>query len=65
MVQKIPDKLGSKFRFILVAAERAKHLQNGAPPKLTTHSRKPAKIAIEELKADLVDWDLLEESPEE
>ena len=60
MIKKIPEEYGSKFRFILVAAERAKHLQNGAIPKLSIQSRKPARIAIEEAKASLVEWVMLE-----
>lgn len=65
MIEKIPHEFGSKFRFILVAAERAKHLQNGAPPKVSIRSRKPARIAIEELRSGVVEWELLEEVPEE
>ena len=29
-MQKIPESIGSKYRFIIVAAERAKQLQNNA-----------------------------------
>ena len=64
MTQKFSDAFDSKFRFILVAAERAKQLQNGAPPKLTLKSRKPAHIAIKETQADLVEWTMLEEAKE-
>ena len=38
---KIPDSYDSKFRFILVVAERAKQLLNGAPPRVQTKGRKP------------------------
>jgi len=61
MTQNISDAFDSKFRFILVAAERAKQLQNGAPPLLTLKSRKPAFVAIKETQADMVNWALLEE----
>jgi len=62
MTQKISDAFDSKFRFILVAAERAKQLQNGAPPLLTLKSRKPAFIAIKETQANMVSWSMLEEA---
>ncbi len=62
MIQKIPKEYGSKFRFILVAAERAKQLQNGAPPKLQLKSKKPAYIAIKETMEGLVEWEMLEEA---
>jgi len=65
MDNKIPEEYGSKFRFILVAAERAKQIQNGAPPKIPVRSRKPSRIAIEEAKAGVINWELLEEESEE
>jgi DNA-directed RNA polymerase subunit omega len=61
MIHKIPESIDSKFRFILVAAERAKHIQNGAPPKIELDSRKPAYIAIKEVTEDLVEYEILEE----
>ena len=64
MTQKISDAFDSKFRFILVAAERAKQLQNGAPPMLNVKSRKPSYIAIRETQSDLVKWTILEEDEE-
>lgn len=65
MIVKIPKEFDSKFRFILVAAERAKQIQNGAPPKIQSKSRKPAYIAIEETRLGLVEWEILEEAQDE
>ena len=39
-MQKIPESIGSKYRFIILAAERAKQLQNNAKPKIKTRSTK-------------------------
>lgn len=64
MIHKIPTQFDSKFRFILVAADRAKQLQNGATPKLDVKSRKPAFIAIKETEAGLVNFEILEEENE-
>ena len=61
MNQNPEGEFDSKFRFILVAAERAKQLQNGAAPMLELKSRKPAHIAVRETEANLVKWSLLEE----
>jgi len=58
-MQKIPERIGSKYRFIIVAAERAKQLQNNAKPKLKTRSTKPAHIAMRELEADLLSFEVL------
>jgi DNA-directed RNA polymerase omega subunit len=53
-MQKIPESIGSKYRFIILAAERAKQLQNNARPKIKTRSTKPAFIAMRELEQDLI-----------
>jgi DNA-directed RNA polymerase subunit omega len=58
-MQKIPEGIGSKYRFIILAAERAKQLQNNAKPKLKTRSTKPAYIAMKELEADLLSYEIL------
>jgi DNA-directed RNA polymerase omega subunit len=57
-MQKIPEKIGSKYRFIILAAERAKQLQNNAKPKLRTRSTKPAFIAMKELEQDLLSFEI-------
>jgi DNA-directed RNA polymerase subunit omega len=57
-MQKIPESIGSKYRFIIVAADRAKQLQNNARPKLKTRSTKPAYIAMKELEQDLVSFEI-------
>ena len=64
MVLRIPKDFDSKFRFVIVASERAKQLQNGAPAKVNLKSRKPAYLAIKETEAGLVEYDLLEEENE-
>jgi len=56
---KIPEDIGSKYRFIIVAAERAKQLQNNARPKMKTKSTKPAFIAMRELEEGLVHYEIL------
>ena len=46
----------SNYRYILVAARRARQLQGGAPPLVATASRKPCRIAQEEILAGKVKW---------
>lgn len=65
MIIKIPKEFDSKFRFILVAAERAKQMQNGAPPKIEAKSKKPAWIAVRETQQNLVPYEILLEEVEE
>jgi DNA-directed RNA polymerase subunit omega len=56
---KIPEDIGSKYRFIIVAAERAKQLQNNAKPKVKTRSTKPAFIAMRELEEGRLGYEIL------
>ena len=53
---KIPKSIGSKYRFIILAAQRAHQLQNDAKPKIKTHSTKPAYIALKELEQNLLSF---------
>ena len=57
-MQKIPENVGSKYRFIIIAAERAKQLQNNARPKIKTKSTKPAYIAMRELEEGLLSFEI-------
>jgi DNA-directed RNA polymerase subunit omega len=47
----------SNYRYILVAARRARQLQSGASPLVETVSTKPCRIAAEELQASKVKWE--------
>ena len=57
----LPKDVDSKFRFITVAAQRAKQLQGGAKPRVETRSHKPTRIAVEETLANTVSWEVREE----
>jgi len=59
----VPRELDSKFRFITVAAQRAQQLQNGAKPRVEARSRKPTRIAMQEVLAEAVSWDMKDEAP--
>ena len=59
---KLIEGFDSNYRYILVAARRARQLQNGAPPVIDSGSRKPCRIAQDEIKAGKVKW-LIPELP--
>jgi DNA-directed RNA polymerase subunit omega len=59
---KLIEGFDSNYRYILVAARRARQLQGGAPPVIDTHSRKPCRIAQDEIKAGKVKW-VIPETP--
>ncbi len=60
-MQKIPETIGSKYRFIIIAAERAKQLQNNAKPKIKTRSTKPSFIAMREVEEGLVKFEITQQ----
>jgi len=59
------DPEQSTYRFIIVAAKRARQLQGGARPVLPTSSKKPTVIAVEEVRRGLVKYSLTGQAPEE
>jgi DNA-directed RNA polymerase subunit omega len=50
------DPEESIYRFIIVAAKRARQLQSGARPKIIAPARKMTKIAVEETRRGLVPY---------
>jgi len=50
-------KIDSKFRLVLIAAQRAEHLILGATPKLKSPHNKPTYTALQEVKTNLVQVD--------
>ena len=59
------DEEQGAYRFILAAARRARQLQGGARPTISTTSRKPTKIGIEEIRSGAVAVELLPDDWEE
>ncbi len=53
---KLMEGFDSNYRYILVAARRARQIQSGARPVISTHSRKPCRIAQDEIRAGKVKW---------
>lgn len=51
------DEEKSTYRWIIIAAKRARQLQAGARPFLPTTSKKPTVIAMEEVRRGLVKWE--------
>jgi DNA-directed RNA polymerase subunit omega len=51
------DPEQSTYRWIIVAAKRARQLQAGARPFLPTTSKKPTVTAMEEARRGLVKWE--------
>ena len=58
----IPE-IDSKYRMILLAAQRSKQLQRGATPRVNADVRKtkPTRIAMEEFRQEKVNFKILEQ----
>lgn len=54
---KIPENIGSKYRFIVLAGQRVSQLQRGAKPRIDqSKNKKLTTIAAEELLAEKVSF---------
>jgi DNA-directed RNA polymerase subunit omega len=52
------DKIDRKFAFVLAAAKRARQLQAGAKPLVSTTAHKHTRMAMEEVDAGVVPYEL-------
>jgi DNA-directed RNA polymerase subunit omega len=51
--------IDSKYRFIILAAKRAKQLLKGAKPKLQSKSKSLIRIAQTEVRSGLVEYEII------
>ena len=56
-MDKMPEKIDSKFRFVLLSAHRAEQMIRGSRPKLDGGQGKPSRIAMQEIVSDLITWE--------
>ena len=75
-IEGLLDKTDSKFRLVILAARRARQITSyfgqlgeglgaAVPPQVTSTSRKPLSIALEEVAVDKIVLVELPEEPEE
>ena len=57
--------IDSKFRYVILAAMRAKQLLSGAKPRVKSKSRNLIRVAQEEVKQGLVDYEIVKTAKEE
>lgn len=59
--KEIPE-IDSKYRMIILAAQRSKQLQRGAVPRIDVDMRKnkPTRVAMKELNGKKVHFEILE-----
>lgn len=58
-------EIDSKYRLIIVAAQRSKQIQRGARPRIDIDSQKhkPTRIALEEVLHGKINFAILDENP--
>ena len=63
--EEAKNYMDSKYRLIIVAAQRSKQLQRGARPRvdMDTQRHKPTRVALEEVQQGVVNFDLIEKQP--
>jgi len=54
---EVPPSVESKYRFILLAAKRARQLQAGARPLIQSPTKKATKVSQLEVSANLVPFE--------
>jgi DNA-directed RNA polymerase omega subunit len=55
-MDRMPERIDSKFRYVLLAALRAEQMMRGGRPKIDMSAKKSTRVAMEEISNDLVDW---------
>ena len=48
------SEVDSKYRLVLLAAQRSKQLQRGAHPRIRSAAKKNTRIGLEEVKANML-----------
>jgi len=62
---KTSAEIDSKFRFVIIAAKRAKQLIRGSKPRIKSKSKNPIRIAQLEVTKGLVNYDIIEPKKEQ
>lgn len=50
-IDEMEDRFGNRYDLVMIAAKRAKEIQQGSAPLIRTNSSNPLTIALEEIEA--------------
>lgn len=64
-MDRLPEGVNSRFRYVLLVSKRAEQLIQGSMPKIQTRHKKPTKVAQLELKEGAFNWQLTPPPPDE
>jgi len=54
----MPEGVDSRFRYVLLVSKRAEQLIQGSHPKIKSRHAKPTRVAMDEVAADAIKWQL-------
>jgi DNA-directed RNA polymerase omega subunit len=57
-MERLPEGVDSRFRYVLLVSKRAEQLIQGAQPRTKSRFAKPTRIAMDEVAEDVVKWQL-------
>lgn len=64
-MDRLPEGVKSRFRYVLLVSKRAEQLIQGSMPKIQTRHKKPTKVARLELAQGAFNWELTPPPPDE
>lgn len=64
-MDRLPEGVKSRFRYVLLVSKRAEQLIQGSMPKIQTRHKKPTKVARLELAEGAFNWQLTAPPPDE
>ena len=57
----LPDNIDSKYRFVILAALRARQIQSGSAPLIDDEGRKATVLARQELVEGLIQFTIVDQ----
>lgn len=57
-MERLPEGVESRFRYVLLVSKRAEQLIKGAQPRTKSRHTKATRIAMEEIANNTVKWQL-------
>ncbi len=57
-MEGLPEGVDSRFRYVLLVSKRAEQLIQGAQPRTRSRHAKPTRVAMDEVAANEVKWQL-------
>jgi DNA-directed RNA polymerase subunit K/omega len=65
-MEGLPEGVDSRFRYVLLVSKRAEQLIQGSQAKVKSRHAKPTRVAMDEVAANSIKWQLeppVEEQP--